>query len=64
MGIIRRVVRVGSAYYVSMPKGHMSALGMFAGSFVIVKREGTRIIVETDPNVVKNAWGVPPCKSE
>lgn len=62
MNAIRRVVRVGSAYYVAMPKAHMSALGMFAGSFVLVKREGTRIVVETDPELVKKAWEVPTCK--
>lgn len=62
MGVLRRVIRVGSAYYVSMPKGHLSSMGVFAGTFVVVRREGSRLIVETDPDVVKKAWEVPRCK--
>jgi bifunctional DNA-binding transcriptional regulator/antitoxin component of YhaV-PrlF toxin-antitoxin module len=60
MDVLRRVIRVGGAYYISMPKPIMSELGVFRGAFVLVKREGTRVIVETDPEAVKKSWGVKP----
>ena len=62
MNVLRKVIRVGAAYYISLPKSFVSDLGVFRGSVAIVSREGSRIIVETDPTVVKKAWEVTQCK--
>lgn len=57
MHVLRQVIRVGGAYYVSVPKPMMAELGVFKGSWVMVKREGTRLVVETDPGKIKErAW--------
>jgi len=62
MVMLRKVIRVGGAYYISVPKPIMSDLGVFRGTWVLVKREGTRILVETDPNKIKTEWREEPCK--
>jgi hypothetical protein len=62
MVALRQVIRVGGAYYVSVPKPIMSALGVFRGSWILIKQEGTRIVVETDPGKIKTDWKGAPCK--
>jgi putative transposon-encoded protein len=59
---IRRVVRIGSSYYVSVPKRHLARLRVFRNMPVCVYVEGSKVIFETDKEKFYGRGGKIECK--
>ena len=46
-GVFRKLIRVGDAYYVSVPKSVCAEFRLFRGSILRLQVDGSRLIFET-----------------
>lgn len=51
---VRSVIRIGSSFYVSIPRRILASLSLYRGSLVSLEVKGKDLILHTE---IKDSWG-------